>query len=76
MLKVKKTDQSFFTAGLRKFECWAWASDTPMCYTNWLPGEPNDKIVGEDCVLLKGPAKAWGWNDARCDAKYMALCQK
>ena len=26
-------------SGLSKKECWVWNSDTPMCYTNWLPGK-------------------------------------
>ncbi len=28
--------------GLKKFECWVWTSDTPMCYTNWIEENPND----------------------------------
>ena len=27
-------DQSLWMA-LRKYECWVWTSDTPMCHTKW-----------------------------------------
>ena len=26
---------------LRKYECWVWTSDTPMCHVNW-ESEPSD----------------------------------
>ena len=38
------------------------------CYTNWIPGEPNNK-ENEDCVMIwhNHPHKGgWGWNDGSC----------
>ena len=27
---------------LRKYECWVWNSDTPMCHKNWKDDSPSD----------------------------------
>ena len=43
---------------------WVWSpSNTPLSYTNWYAGEPNNS-GGEDCLL--GNWKSGTWNDARC----------
>ncbi|MEC8734017.1 MAG: lectin-like protein [Planctomycetota bacterium] len=41
---------------------WKWTDGTPLTYTNWNPGEPNDS-GGEDYGQLSGN----GWNDNRND---------
>jgi hypothetical protein len=45
-----------------------WASGSTAAYHNYLPGEPNDALTGEDCTQ-----DGWGdgkWNDFDCaDAK-------
>ena len=28
---------------LRKYECWVWTSDTPMCYKNWIEESPTNE---------------------------------
>ena len=39
-----------------------WADGTPVAYTNWNPGEPND-LGNEDYVAMNEPGTG-GWNDA------------
>ena len=43
-----------------------WASGLSSGYTNWVPGEPNDTAMNEDCSAIQGDA-GWGWNDVPCD---------
>ena len=31
---------------LRKYECWVWTSDTPMCNPKW-ESEPNEESGGQ-----------------------------
>merc|ERR1712086_1037417 len=46
---------------------WVWSpSNTPLSYTNWDAGEPNEYphyIGGEDCMQFYTNGK---WNDERC----------
>ena len=55
---------------------WRWIStNTALQYTNWSPGQPDDHIGRENCLMLYKPQK-WKWNDARCNAKLKFICQK
>ena len=60
---------------MHKYECWMWLSDTPLCYKDWLPGEPNTRDGGEDCGELKGNKGKRGWNDLVCGRTHWALCE-
>jgi hypothetical protein len=42
-----------------------WASGDPVVYSNWNPGEPNNKNGIEDYTLMHTPAlgTTYGWND-------------
>ncbi|XP_008853602.1 low affinity immunoglobulin epsilon Fc receptor-like, partial [Nannospalax galili] len=40
-----------------------WMDDSPVGYSNWNPGEPNNGGQGEDCVMMWGSGQ---WNDAFC----------
>lgn len=51
-----------------------WTDGTPLDYTRWASGEPNDSN-GEDCVHLT----AWAggaWNDLACDRKNPYICKE
>jgi hypothetical protein len=39
-----------------------WVDGSPVAYTNWSPGEPNN-LGNEDYVMMNDPATG-GWNDA------------
>ena len=51
-----------------------WSDGTPYnrsVYSNWYPGEPNDR-AGEDCVELYGAR----WNDDSCKKEYSYICER
>lgn len=51
-----------------------WSDGTPYnrsVYSNWYPGEPNDR-AGEDCVELYGSR----WNDDNCKKEYSYICER
>ncbi|KAM9103964.1 low affinity immunoglobulin epsilon Fc receptor [Megaptera novaeangliae] len=40
-----------------------WMDSSPLGYSNWQPGEPNDAGQGENCVMMQGSGQ---WNDVFC----------
>ncbi|XP_058137894.1 low affinity immunoglobulin epsilon Fc receptor isoform X4 [Dasypus novemcinctus] len=40
-----------------------WMDGSPVDYSNWRPGEPNNGGLGEDCVIMLGSGQ---WNDGFC----------
>eukprot|EP00964_Phaeocystis_antarctica_P073683 scaffold45229_cov59-Phaeocystis_antarctica.AAC.1 len=56
---------------------WVWSpSNTPLSYTNWKAGEPNNS-GGEDCLGQYGQVDLRGkWNDTPCDRKHKYVCQR
>merc|ERR1712190_303884 len=62
---------------------WEWSDMSPVDYTNWYPGEPNDHKHdhnGEDCGMLYASELRTGgtgkWNDVPCSRTYRPLCAK
>nr|XP_034345452.1 low affinity immunoglobulin epsilon Fc receptor isoform X6 [Arvicanthis niloticus] len=70
-----QTEQDFLTQHINKRDSWIglqdlnmegeflWTDGSPMSYSNWNPGEPNNGGQGEDCVMMRGSGQ---WNDAFC----------
>jgi len=51
---------------------WVWSpSGTPLSYTNWNPGEPNN-VDNEDCLEVLSYGK---WNDLSCTATRKYVCE-
>jgi hypothetical protein len=50
----------------------AWEDGSPVDYTNWAPGEPNDSNGLEDCVQ-----RAWDghWMDVDCNSWLATVCE-
>ncbi len=40
-----------------------WADGTPVSYTNWDPGEPNNALTGEDYTNMRRDNLTGNWND-------------
>ncbi|XP_055351240.1 macrophage mannose receptor 1-like [Paramacrobiotus metropolitanus] len=53
-----------------------WSDQTPIDYTNWVPGEPNYHPEGAVCGEIKGPkAQAGKWNDDLCTVEKGYICK-
>jgi hypothetical protein len=61
-----------------------WVDGTPLGFSNWELGEPNDGNGGtpEDCAIIAGARPEKKWDDRPCAASgndsglYAALCQR
>ena len=47
---------------------------TPLDYTNWDHGEPNNDDGNQDCVRLKWDHRKW--DDDNCQTRRRPICQK
>ncbi len=50
-----------------------WSDTTPLTYTNWNAGEPNDGGGGEDCAITAGD-RNYEWDDRPCTNNYQYIC--
>lgn len=54
---------------------WTWLDGNAVDYTNWIIGQPRPN--GEECSeILTGTIHVGRWNQVRCNAKRMHVCQK
>ena len=54
-----------------------WMNGSPVNFSFWHSVEPNFNGGIQFCVALwGGPDQTGSWFDAKCDKKYLALCQK
>ncbi|XP_036592412.1 pulmonary surfactant-associated protein D-like [Trichosurus vulpecula] len=44
----------------------------PLGYSNWEPGEPNNKGGGENCIEIFSNGK---WNDKPCEEPHLIICE-
>ena len=51
----------------------AWSDGTPVAYTNWNAGEPNDAGGNEDCAQLVRATESW--NDLDCTVPRSYVCE-
>lgn len=59
---------------------WRWISEqrggSPMTYTTWAKGEPNNAgKEEEDCLELRAELKSF-WNDEECALKSPYICER
>jgi len=75
--KSSKAKNEHYWIGLndrRNESLFVWSDGSPYngsVYSNWYPGEPNDR-AGEDCVELYGTR----WNDDSCKKEYSYICER
>ena len=54
----------------RKEGDWVWSDNSKWSYTNWAPGQPDNK-TGEDCLLTENGM----WLDTSCDRNHTFMCE-
>ncbi|XP_044514635.1 low affinity immunoglobulin epsilon Fc receptor [Gracilinanus agilis] len=82
-----REEQAFLTQKANKKGSWiglrdlniegsfVWMDESPLNYTNWSRGEPNNQGQGEDCVAMRGTNGLW--NDANCRGQQDSwICEK
>ncbi|KAG8441248.1 hypothetical protein GDO86_006837, partial [Hymenochirus boettgeri] len=50
---------------------WKWVDGTPMTFSNWQDGDPNNAGNHEDCVETFGH-----WNDLHCETNLLFICKR
>ena len=45
---------------------WVWTDGSPVVYTNWQSGEPNNYADNEDCAAFHYYSSDGMWNDVSC----------
>ena len=54
---------------------WVWSDGSPVTYTNWNTGEPNNSGGNEDCgQILYSPTGKW--NDSSCSSSNPYICKR
>ncbi|XP_026181490.1 ladderlectin-like isoform X1 [Mastacembelus armatus] len=54
---------------------WFWADGTPFRYTNWSPGQPDNKDGNQNCIQMNFGAKKL-WDDGDCNRGNPSVCSK
>ena len=44
----------------------------PLTWRHWLPGQPSNSNLMEDCAEMHFQDGKWGWNDHKCDRRTIA----
>ncbi|XP_054834226.1 C-type lectin domain family 17, member A-like [Eublepharis macularius] len=52
---------------------WIWVDGTPLTFSSWGKGEPNNAGHGEDCATLHSNGN---WNDAFCSGNELWICEQ
>lgn len=52
----------------------AWADGSPVDFTRWSKGQPDDASCGEDCTALK-PKSDGTWSDGHCALRRPFICR-
>jgi hypothetical protein len=52
-----------------------WDGGSPVTYTNWEPGEPNDAGGNEDCTQINRYYPKATWNDEPCNQGLFFVCE-
>lgn len=69
-LAYRKTSNHPFSRDKGTFE---WSDGSVRDYERWLPGEPNGRESGEDCVHIFVDGR---WNDIGCRNAHTFVCRR
>ena len=73
---VRNTHHSHFWIGLKRtpfdYSVWAWTDGSPMTFSDWIPGQPDDYGAGEGCAEFYNER----WNDLPCRNSLHFICEK
>lgn len=78
---VSKYYQRHFWIGLKRspfvYSVWAWVDGSPVSFTDWWPGQPDDYLSGEGCAEFYGYIGSnVHWNDLNCSKSVRFICEK
>ena len=73
-------NQRLLIGGYKKNDAWFWKgklTDTPITNFKWIPGQPDELPVPENCLELAN-LEVNNWNDIPCDDGFKAgfICEK
>ncbi|XP_041036051.1 C-type lectin domain family 17, member A-like isoform X1 [Carcharodon carcharias] len=51
---------------------WTWVDGTPVSFTQWYGGEPNNWNDHENCAFIRRT----DWNDVSCTDQFRFICEK
>nr|XP_055064549.1 hepatic lectin-like [Misgurnus anguillicaudatus] len=72
IIQVTSANLVWIGLTLRKEEgSWNWVDGTNMTFVFWRPGEPNNKVLNEDCAVSQ-----YGWSDYPCHFTFVWICEK
>ena len=63
--------RTFWLGGKRNEGKWQWSDGSQWSYTQWAPGQPDNKTKDEDCLATTGDGM---WEDTSCEANHYAIC--
>ena len=55
---------------------WKWSDGSPLNFTKWGNGQPDDWKKSEDCLQFNGERTIDGWNDLECEEHQMFVCSR
>ncbi|CAG2225169.1 unnamed protein product [Mytilus edulis] len=76
-LKTESPDSAWIgDTDSQRESSFVWESDnSPLTYTDWAPGEPNNEFNNEDCLQLRKRVD-YKWNDYPCTYSRSYICEK
>ncbi|KAM5170925.1 C-type lectin lectoxin-Phi1-like [Mantella aurantiaca] len=54
-------------------DMWVWADGTPLTFSAWNEGEPNNDYDEEHCAEILGGMESW--NDRKCEHRIRYICK-
>ena len=71
---ANESSATFFWIGFDRVDKnnYQWTDGSPVDFTNWWPGEPNNFNNNEQCAQIRRDGR---WNDAACHSNLGWMCK-